>query len=106
MAVDFTNHLWKFNQIVSDVQDEASAQTEIHVYPNPAQSVMTISQNGIPSGSMDIQITDLSGRVVFTSTLTGISQQISVDDLAEGVYTIRYNQPDGAAGSVAFVVVH
>ncbi len=107
MAVDFTNHLWKFSEVVSDVKDEeAAAKPAIQAYPNPANEWMTISQNGIPSGSIDIQITDLSGRVVYTSTLTGITQQISVDDLAEGVYTIRYSQSNGAAGSLAFVVVH
>ncbi len=92
----------KWNQLV-DVQDIYA--DNMNLYPNPANSVVTISQTQLSSGPVDVQITDLSGRIVYATTFQDLSQQISVSDFAEGVYVVRYAFASGASGNMRFVVV-
>ncbi len=71
---------------------EESLLNEITVYPNPNNGVFTLSVNS-NIGDMQIVITDLQGRVVYSSIENNISagftQQINLQGEATGLYLMQ-----------------
>lgn len=60
----------------------------ISVYPNPASTNVTITGNDLSLTS--IEMTDMNGRIVKTQNFEGVNEsQISISDLAQGVYLMK-----------------
>lgn len=76
--------------------DEVAAITQFSVYPNPANDFITIS-NDASSIISTVEITDLNGRVVSNNELNAADGQISVADLASGVYVLTITTEQGKA---------
>jgi hypothetical protein len=68
----------------------------LSVYPNPASNVITVS-NSANAVIKTIEMTDLNGRVVKTLNVNANEGQISVIDLATGVYMMKINTDQGTA---------
>jgi hypothetical protein len=67
------------------------------VYPNPASSVINVSTPAEASISQ-IVMTDINGRTVKTVKVEGINAaQVSISDLATGVYTLKVVSDKGTA---------
>ena len=66
---------------------EGSAQN-IHVYPNPASELLTISCEG----DFDYQLVDLSGRIVSSGSATD-SEILNVSKAATGIYQLNVHTP-------------
>jgi hypothetical protein len=64
--------------------DEATSS--VSIYPNPVNSIMTVQAT---EAMQQIRIVDLTGKVVATFVGNGLTQEISVDDLKAGIYTIQ-----------------
>ena len=79
---------------------EVSMTSTISVYPNPANTFITI--NGLESNSR-IRITDMSGRMVKETTLNGKTLEIS--ELSNGVYQLSAIG-NNALQTAAFVIQH
>ncbi|MCE2773199.1 MAG: T9SS type A sorting domain-containing protein [Bacteroidetes bacterium] len=67
------------------------------VYPNPSNDgIFTVDVTGVLSGNEMMEVTDVTGRVIYTTTLNGIQRQaIDLSGEAQGVYffSVRgYNQ--------------
>jgi hypothetical protein len=62
----------------------------IEAYPNPAQNTVNIDIAGLNNISDAIQIYDALGRMVSQTPCTAAHQQLSTQDLVNGVYTIFY----------------
>jgi hypothetical protein len=79
-----------------DIQEQEDA--DIMVYPNPASDDVFIELTGKGSSQMLVQITDLSGRVVYKRTQyleTGRNKfNIKTDEFDDGVYTISLVNDD------------
>jgi hypothetical protein len=58
----------------------------IVMYPNPATTSITIAEIAQPSS---IIITDINGRVMFTSAIDATSLEIALDNYASGVYLVN-----------------
>ena len=58
----------------------------IKVYPNPATTSVTIAEIAQPSS---IIITDLNGRVMYTSATDATLLEIALDNFASGVYLVN-----------------
>lgn len=65
---------------------QENAQKSLLVYPNPATTSVTIAEIAQPSS---IIITDLNGRVMYTTTTNETSVEIEVDNYASGVYLVN-----------------
>lgn len=66
-------------------------------FPNPAKDVVNVT-NTIDALISNIEITDLNGRVVKNVKLENVADaQISVSDLAQGVYTLKIVSDKGTA---------
>lgn len=80
-------------------------ESNVQVYPNPFNNTLNISFNGIASTNADFVITDIIGKVVFTSKITNTSQTNSFSEfesLKPGVYFI--NISTGQSSSIMKIV--
>jgi hypothetical protein len=67
------------------------------VFPNPATSIVNINAPADASISQ-IVMTDINGRTVKTVKVDGVaSTQVSIADLASGVYTLKVVSNQGSA---------
>jgi len=68
----------------SAVQDYSSvAKSEYHIFPNPAKEVIHIEGPGFSL----LELIDLNGRIVFTTTL--LQDKINVQNLDNGIYILK-----------------
>jgi hypothetical protein len=77
---------------ITGVGIENSDADDIKIYPNPANTFLTI--NTRVSGLHNIEITSLNGKQIFTEEMEGTSFQIDLSSFMKGVYfiTIRSKQ--------------
>jgi len=66
------------------------------VFPNPVKNVINFS-NDANAVVSSVQITDLNGRVIKTSNVNATEGQISVSDLATGMYMMKISTDQGIA---------
>lgn len=73
------------------------------VYPNPADDVLYL--NAPTNGSLRITLHDSRGERVKSFDIRGLRCEVSVQDLAPGIYTVRC-EPPYQAEPVRFIVQH
>ena len=90
------------NGTASDLSEQAPTGAALRVFPNPAQSVLTVvSDVRINS----LQLTDLRGRTVAQWTAVDRILTLPVADLPRGQYVLIGRTPDGA-NSHRRVILH
>lgn len=70
----------------------------LRFYPNPAENEIYIDLNNADFKSIDMTISDLSGKVVLSKTVNAL-ESISIADLQSGMYIVQCsndNQPIGS----------
>ncbi|MFN5318257.1 MAG: T9SS type A sorting domain-containing protein, partial [Bacteroidia bacterium] len=67
---------------------EETAKNIFRMLPNPAQNSLTFVKVG--SSLANIEIVDLSGKVVARETLSSTAQTIDISALAAGVYSVTF----------------
>ena len=77
--------------LVLSVDENAGGSAAI--YPNPVKSgaSFTLALPAI-SGSIEITVTDMSGKVIHTGTVSGTEASIATKGWAGGVYAVRMSQ--------------
>lgn len=70
--------------------------SNLSVYPNPASSVVKIS-NTLNAIVNTVEIADLNGRVVRTQNVNATEAEISINDLSAGVYMLKVITDQGTA---------
>ncbi len=60
---------------------------KIKMYPNPAQNILHLE--GIPEAAVQLEVTDITGRVCFTQTCSGTSARLDLTELEAGIYYLR-----------------
>jgi hypothetical protein len=81
--------------------NEVENNLGLRVFPNPSNEVINISINKEVSASLTLL--DVSGKVVKTQSLNGISTSINTASLNSGVYFVTIN--DGTSVSTQKVVI-
>jgi hypothetical protein len=67
----------------------------LSVSPNPATDVVNVKVNLVdPSKASELTVTDMTGRVVYTETITGAVATISTEALESGIYIINVKNGD------------
>lgn len=69
--------------------------TSISVYPNPAQDNVFIDVTGL-DGTVGIELSDLSGQVLYTQPLASDHNSISLAPFAHGIYLVKVSAPAGS----------
>lgn len=86
---------------------ELSNEFGMSVYPNPTNTNTTVSFDLNNEATVAVNVTDLSGKVVFTTTLGTVngSQNVTIDtqSLTNGVYMVNLSV-DGAVSTQKLVV--
>lgn len=82
------NYLIKMSDSELNVKDFENANNTLRVYPNPANTQVTINWHGVAGQSYEI--VDVSGRLVLTGKLNQ-TQQIDLSNLSAGMYVIKAN---------------
>jgi hypothetical protein len=70
--------------------------SKLSVYPNPATNVVNIT-NTVNAIISKIEMTDLNGRVVMSQNINATNGQVSISDLAVGVYMMKISTDKGTA---------
>lgn len=69
------------------------------VFPNPSRDVFNIDYNSLEASSVDVTISDLSGRLILEENHKAIQGKnnfkVSVRDLEEGLYFLTLQTPKG-----------
>jgi hypothetical protein len=65
----------------------------IGLYPNPASSKITVNFSRIGTHQVELQMYDLTGKLVKSSHLNETVQTLDVSTLSEGVYLFRFIGP-------------
>jgi hypothetical protein len=79
-------------------------QLEAFVYPNPSKQALFIG--GLPDASLQkcrYQISDVYGRIIRASVFIHATNGIDISALADGVYWLRLQIPDGNAQVLRFI---
>lgn len=76
------------------IQEADQDQLSVSVYPNPTQGVFSVSSVSGLSGRLIV--TDVSGRVVTVTEVTGDHTEIDLRAFADGVYYVKVESAGGA----------
>jgi hypothetical protein len=107
---DMTDNTWYYTTSTPMVRmnfdpsvgvNEVENNLGLRVFPNPANEVINISLNKEVLATLTLL--DISGKVVRTQTLNGISTSINTASLNSGVYFVTIN--DGTSVSTQKVVI-
>ncbi len=73
------------------IEQEVTHNTEI-VYPNPTRGIAYIK--GIEPGSYSIDVTDMMGKRIYSTTGSTSNAKIDLSSYPKGLYFIRINSPN------------
>lgn len=78
--------------------DETDLAFGVNVYPNPAHEQLNIALNNLTEGEWNIQLFDLTGRMIMMQSIsleanTNSNTQLSLVGVPEGAYTCRVVSP-------------
>lgn len=80
----------------TNLSNDSFLASNLSVYPNPASSVVKIS-NTLNAIVNTVEIADLNGRVVRTQNVNATEAEISINDLSAGVYMLKVTTDQGTA---------
>jgi hypothetical protein len=72
------------------VRFQKSLQAAISLYPNPAQTQLTLNLSAVPAGEYQISILDMAGRVISRFSLAGQqAHELPIGSLLPGSYIVQ-----------------
>jgi hypothetical protein len=73
--------------------DKLAAQ--VNVFPNPSTGLFNVE---LPKGkTYELQVTDLTGKVLMKQTAKGGSNQLNLEGTAKGIYLLKVSGDNGTA---------
>lgn len=73
--------------------EEWSQNKKVFVYPNPSTGVLTIKSPD--SMIQNLELVDLSGKIVYEKTVSGHDLTIDIDSLKKGLYLVKVLSENG-----------
>jgi hypothetical protein len=88
-----SNHIIVEGNFPSGIEETVLRNTKTSIFPNPmvGQSIIEISNYDFSEGSLNLNIFDLSGKLVRSETIIQNRQNINRGTLSEGMYQVRIN---------------
>lgn len=85
-----------FGSVVeSTVGLSENGANSVSIYPNPSTGNFNLNMSGLTSSTVDVNITDVSGKVVMNTSFNtvngGLNAPINISNVEEGVYIVRVN---------------
>jgi hypothetical protein len=82
------------SDITVGMKDAGIDSSKIRIYPNPASDVTFVMIDDRDSQSWTLKIADITGKVVYHSTITTGNNRIDVSMLPGGMYTLIFKRED------------
>ncbi len=76
--------------IDAQVTVNEAANAVLRAFPNPTKDVLNVSWGESDNNAL-IQLTDVTGKVVYSNTVSGSGNTIATDGMAAGIYILRVN---------------
>ncbi len=76
--------------------EEMLAGTNVSFYPNPVSEQLNIQFENYQSEAVQMELIDLTGKVVKSEMLTQRNSQVQVNDLSKGIYFVRLRNGDAS----------
>jgi len=64
---------------------------DVQAYPNPAKDVVTVQVSGVLGNNRQVELTDVTGKVITKVRMLTNKVDVSMNNLASGIYLIRYS---------------
>gem|GEM_PF-1056300 len=64
---------------------------DVQAYPNPARDVVTVQVSGVLGNNRQVELTDVTGKVIAKVKMLTDKVDVSMNNLAAGIYLIRYS---------------
>jgi hypothetical protein len=78
--------------------EETAWISDLKVMPNPSNGVITLSGNLTANGNIDVTVTDLQGRVVYSASerVGGtLNQTVNLENVSNGIYMVTITSDFG-----------
>jgi hypothetical protein len=88
-SIHLSSVTWIINKSITGINriSSSSSETEIRIYPNPAEDHINISFSGVTKGKIRLEIYDMQGRRHNIITLhSNEVNSIDITDLGQGIY--------------------
>jgi hypothetical protein len=89
------------------VSENAASTFNTSVFPNPASESFTLSIDNLTAKSVEITVTDIQGKVVYSiienNVSAGFSKQINTTEIAKGLYYVNVKSSEGQKTSKLIV---
>ncbi|MBK7388059.1 MAG: T9SS type A sorting domain-containing protein [Bacteroidetes bacterium] len=80
----------------------------VSAYPNPVSSDLTVDVETVSEGTYSLELTDLSGRVVFADQLNAVAglnkTTLDVSNIAKGMYMLSVRNNEGFTNQIRIAV--
>ena len=86
------------------VEESAVSDVEVMAYPNPAGDMLQVSWSSDHHPSLDLRISDMSGRTVAHHSQLHARQMVDISALHDGIYLYMLIGSDGVVGQGRIVV--
>jgi hypothetical protein len=82
------------NATTTVINESLNNFSSIYHYPNPSDNKVLVSLNLVANGNIKAEIIDLSGRIFFTKSWSGLSEglnnlQLNVTPIETGIYILK-----------------
>lgn len=91
----FTQYFYIDNPMPDGVTDIVASGLSLEAYPNPASNVVYVDLAGMTQVNGNIHILDALGRVVKNIPCTKAHTEVTLNGLANGIYTVLYTDNSG-----------
>jgi hypothetical protein len=106
VRIDDNNHIWFVNKTTKElvridnpnvlgIKETAANVLSFSVFPNPANTTLSVKIDNPSKELRSIRITDMTGRVLYSSSTNGSFQSVDVSAYAKGLYLIVVSGNDG-----------
>jgi hypothetical protein len=92
--------------VLIGVSEEADMNPQVHVYPVPANEQLNISVPVQVSGAVDIEVTDVSGKIIYRGMHSEKLIALQTSSWAEGLYFVSVKREDQVLSTEKVTVRH
>lgn len=108
--ISYCQTIWEFfrqyskSSVITAINNNTRENTKIKIYPNPSNGLVTIDFSNTQEKFKTLNIYNVSGSLVFTTSINN-EQQIYIENkLAEGMYVIELVNENGNTTTEKMVV--
>jgi para-nitrobenzyl esterase len=68
--------------------EEVSLKDMVNIYPNPANSLVTLNFDEKMIGAANLSISDITGKIILTNQINSVTKNLDVKEFPKGIYFV------------------